>query len=361
MAFALTSLMDKKKMALTRARFRAWWEGAAFDEEAARAALEAGNDAGGDHSDDVESALFDALPYEPPSRIAALMMLWGPGRCRPGEDAADQLEPARLGLDADGRLAILGPGLVGPVKAVCDVHPGPVDVFEWREEVIEALRAGVKQARLDNRVSVTLIDLEAYAFPVNHFDAVWSIDDFAYCGHPPSLAQHIYKALKPNACASLECYVGLPDGNYAAAYASSFAEPQIRAHGDLLGFFTAAGFALEADEDMTTEFFRWAREGFQNLGAALSDQAGLDVLAAQELAWEAAAWRTRLRLLAQRRLERRRFLVRKVEHSGPEIELDAEAQEESEPLSEALAQADAEAEADAPARSDEPADAPEQV
>jgi hypothetical protein len=37
----------------------------------------------------------------------------------------------------------------------------------------------------------------------------------------------------------------------------------------------------------------------------------LEPAAARELAWEAEAWRMRLKLLAQRRLERRRFVLRK--------------------------------------------------
>jgi cyclopropane fatty-acyl-phospholipid synthase-like methyltransferase len=149
-------------------------------------------------------------------------------------------------------LALLGPGLAAPLVAVADAHPGKIEAFEWREETFEALKHGVAKANLNDRVTVARIDLEAHVFPPNAYDGVFSTDDFAYCGYPPHLAQQIMKCLKPGACAVVETYVGLRSDELATAFASSFAEPQIRAHGDLLQFFTDAGFALEADEDLTT-------------------------------------------------------------------------------------------------------------
>lgn len=309
MAAALHALFDKKKLALTRAKLRAWWEGETFNEEAALAAFEAklAEDAA---NDDAESELFDEPEYEWPPRLKALSVMWGEGRIRPGDHTADSLEPARIGLAPEGLLALLGPGLVGPLSAVAAAHPGKIDVFEWREETLDALKHGVKVVKLDERVTVARIDLEAHVFTPNHYDGLLSTDDFAYTSYPPHLAQQIMKCLKPSACAVIECYVGFKAQELATAFASSFAEPQIRPHGDLLQFFTDAGFALEADDDLTEEFQQTARESWKQLNARLGETA-LDVAAAQELAWEVQAWRARLKLLAQRRLERRRFILRK--------------------------------------------------
>jgi hypothetical protein len=308
MAAALNALFDKKKLALTRAKFRAWWDGDSYDEEAAVAAYEA-KLAEAPPANDLEDELFE---YEMPSRLAALSLLWGEGRVRPGDATADALEPARLGMSPDGVFALLGPGLAAPVIAAADGHPGKIEVFEWREETLDALKHGVAKANLNDRVSVTRIDLEAHVFAPNSYDGLWSTDDFAYCGYPPHLAQQLMKCLKPGACAVVEAYVGLRAEELATAFASSFAEPQIRAHGDLLQFFKDVGLTLESDEDLTDEFLSTAREAFKQLGARLQEQGALDVAAARELAWEAEAWRMRLKLLAQRRLERRRFIVRKL-------------------------------------------------
>lgn len=327
---ALNALFDKRRLALTRARLRAWWEGEAFDESAAiaeiEASLEAANDTG-----DADAELFDAPEYEEPPRLRALSVLWGENRIRPGDSTADKLEPARIGLAPDGLLAVLGPGHVGPLTAVAGAHPGRIEVFEWREETFEALLSGIARAKLTDRVVAALIDLEAHVFAPNHYDGLLSTDDFAYCSYPPHLAQQIMKCLKPGACAVVEAYVGFRAAELATAFASSFAEPHIRAHGDLLQFFTDAGLVLEADEDLTEEFLQTARESFKSLGERLTAAKELDVTTARELSWEAEAWRMRLRLLAQRRLERRRFTLRKPleapDASLTEIDLSAESED----------------------------------
>jgi len=309
---AVKALFDKKGLALTRAKLRAWWDGVAFDEEVAIAEIEAKLAAEPPANDgDAEDELFDELPYDMPPRLEALSIIWGEDRCRPGDATADKLEPARIGLSPEGVLAVLGPGLAGPMVAVAGAHAGKIEVFEWREETFDALKHGLKKAKLDERVSASRIDLEAHVFTPASYDGLLSIDDFAYCGYPPHLAQQIMKCLKPGACAVVECYVGLKTPELATAFASSFAEPQIRAHGDILQFFVDAGLALEADEDMTEDFLFTARAAFKQLGEKLATTGGLEVPVARELAWEAEAWRMRLQLLATRRLERRRFVLRK--------------------------------------------------
>lgn len=315
---AKKALFDKKGMALTRAKLRAWWDGADFDPVAALAEIEAKLAAEPVANDVSEDELFDELPYELPARLQALAVLWGDDRVRPGDATADKLEPARIGLAPAGTLAVLGPGLSGVMTAVAAVHPGKIDIFEWREETFDALKYGLKKAKLDERVSATRIDLEAYAFAPNAYDGLLSIDDFAYCGYPPHLANQIMKCLKPGACAVVECYVGLKSPELATAFASSFAEPQIRAHGDILQFFVDAGLKLETDEDMTEDFLFTARAAFKQLGERLAAAGALEVAVARELAWETEAWRVRLQLLATRRLERRRFILRKPADDQPE-------------------------------------------
>lgn len=309
---ALNALFDKRKLALTRAKFRAWWNGATFDEAAAAAEFDAKLvAANANEPGELEDELFDAIPFEAPPRLKALETLWGEGRIRPGGGVADKLEPARIGLAPDGVLAVLGAGHIGPLAAVAAAHPGRIEVFEWREETLDALRNGVSAAKLDERVSVTWIDLEAHVFTPAAFDGLLSIDDFAYCGYPPHLAQQIMKCLKPGACAVVEAYCGFKSDALASAFASSFAEPQIRAHGDLLHFFADAALTLEDDEDLTAEFLEAARGAFKQLGERLAALGAVEPAVARELAWETEAWRVRLQLLAQRRLERRRFLLRR--------------------------------------------------
>lgn len=308
---ALKALLDKKQLALTRARLRAWWEGEDFDETAVLAALEVevANDSKAEAPiEGADDALFD---YDMPPRLAALGVMWGEGRIRPGLAASDIEGIARLNVPTDGVLALLGPGLAAPVEAVAALHPGKIEVFEWREETFDALKYAIGAGDLQNRVTVSRIDLEAHVFSPQYYHGLFSTDDFAYCGHGPRLAHQIMKCLRPGAGAVIEAYVGFKCDELSTAFASSFAEPQIRPHGDVLQYLTDSGLALEADEDLTEAFLATARGSFLKLGEKLAEAAKLDVAAARELAWEAEAWKMRLRLLAQRRLERRRFLVRR--------------------------------------------------
>ena len=290
--------------ALTRAKLRAWWKGSL--QRGGGHAAPAANDTG-----EADEALFDPLPIEMPARLSALGVLWGQGRVRPGDDRADAAEAARVGAPAEGCVAVLGPGTHAPAAAFASAHTGQIEVYEWREESFEALKYGIAKAKLDKRVNATRIDIESHVFAPAMFDGLWSVDDFAYCSFPPHLAQQIMKALKPGACAVVETYAGVRCAEFATAFASSFAEPQVRPHGDLLQVFIDTGFTIEADEDITEEFYNLARTSFRLMGDRLTEAEKLDVAAVRELAWEAEAWRMRLKLLNQRRLERRRFVLRK--------------------------------------------------
>jgi hypothetical protein len=306
---ALKALFDRKQLALTRARLRAWWEGEELDEAAFLTQLE--SDVANDAEAPIEGADDALFDYDLPPRLAALGVMWGEGRIRPGNAAADVEALGAVGISADGVLAVLGPGLVAPVEALAAQHPGRIDVFEWRDETLDALKHAIASGKLQDRVQVARIDLESHVFTPHYYAGLISTDDFAYCGHGPRLAQQIMKCLRPGAGAVIESYVGFKCAELSTAFASSFAEPQIRPHGDVLQYLTDAGFALEGDDDLTESFLATARGSFFELGAKLAEAAKLDVATARELAWEAEAWKMRLRLLAQRRLERRRLVLRR--------------------------------------------------
>ncbi len=306
MASPLANLLDKRKLAETRARFKAWWDGAEFDPASVEAANESGEPEMASEAD-----LFNEPERDLPPRLAALTRLWGAGRILPGDDTADALAPAQLGAPEDGRIAILGPGLAGPVQAFAGAHPGPIDAHEWRDETYELLGFFTRRAKLGERVTTARIDLETLTFEPEKFDGVWSLDEFSFVDEPTRLAHQIAKALKPDRCVLVECYAGLPSSDIAPAFASAFAEPHIRAAGDIAHFLMESGLKIEAQDDLTEEHIASVREAFRGLESGLREGGGLDVAAARELAWEAEAWRARLKLLAAGRLERRRIVARR--------------------------------------------------
>ncbi|MGE0044167.1 MAG: hypothetical protein AB7T08_00260 [Hyphomonadaceae bacterium] len=299
---------------MARARFRAWWEGEEFDEAAAAAAFEqAANDVEPEPTPpEGEPDIFAEEPLELPPRLAALAKLWGEGRVAPGDETAEALEPARLGLEANGVLAVLGPGLVAPLKALAGAHQGEIAAFEWRDETRGTLHEMLKRANL-SRIVPAPLDLDTWAPAAETYDGILSLDEFTYAANAPRLAVQIAKALKPGACAVIETYCAVPTPALPPAFAASFAEPQLRPAGDIAEVLTDAGLTVEANEDLSAEHGELARNGFKRLEAALAEAVGegLDPNVMREIAWEAEAWRERLKLLAQKRLERRRLIVRK--------------------------------------------------
>jgi hypothetical protein len=304
--------LDKRGVAIARARFAAWWEGADFDPAAAAAAFEAqaaaaANDAG------VEADLFklEAPPVD--LRLEALQRIWGEGRVLPGDAAVEATFPTKLELSTTAQLAVFGPGLAAPVAALAQTHLGELKVSEWREETQAYLKFGVAKAGLDKRVAVSAIDLETFAAPVGSFEGLVSFDDFTYADNGARLAQQIAKALKPKASAVIETYAALPGGDLSPAFATAFSEPHLRASGDIQNLLSETGLTIVAHDDVTDEHLANARAGFKRLADALAEGPPLAPGAGRELAWEAEAWRVRMRLLATRRLERRRLHVTRPE------------------------------------------------
>lgn len=306
--------IDSRGVALAQARFRAWWEGADFDPAAAGAAVDArlaaaaANDAGA-----AEAELFTLQPPPVDLRLEALQRIWGEGRISPGDPSVEATFPTRLELSTTATLAVFGPGLSGPVQALAQKHLGAINIFEWREETRAHLTFGVAKAQLDKRATISAIDLETFTAPPGSFEGLISCDDFTYADNGARLAQQIAKALKPKASAVIETYAALPGGDLSPAFATAFSEPHLRASGDIETLLKETGLTIVAHEDVTDEHLASARAGFKRLADALAEGPPLAPGAGRELAWEAEAWRVRMKLLATRRLERRRLVVQRPE------------------------------------------------
>ncbi|MEZ6022292.1 MAG: hypothetical protein R3C16_02495 [Hyphomonadaceae bacterium] len=202
------------------------------------------------------------------------------GEVRPGDDADDRLGAGAHWPGPDGVLAVLGPGMAAPIIAV-QSHPGKIEAFEWREETYDALKHGVTKAKLDGRVSIARLDLESFVFTPASFDGLLSIDDSCSCGYSAAPRAATFKSLKPGACAGVEAYVGLPSDALLTAFASSFAEPQIRAWRSAANSSPTPACMLEARRRHDRRVRRSARQAFKGLSERLALDA-LDVAAAQE-------------------------------------------------------------------------------
>jgi hypothetical protein len=231
----------------------------------------------------------------------------------PGDASAEALHPARLGLAEEGTLAIVGAGLAAPILALAAAHKGKCVALEWRKDARGALEFVLKRAELAARVELRAVELGAFAADAGAFDGLVSFDEFSYAADTRALAAAFAALLKPGACAVIETYAAVANPAFAPAFATSFAEPHLRPVGDIADALEAAGLAVEANDDQTDEHVEAAKAGFKRLEGMLAAiaQQGLEVPVLQEIAWEAAAWRARVNLLSQKRLERRQIVARK--------------------------------------------------
>lgn len=328
---ALGALMDKRKLALAGAKFRAWWDGADFDEESVLAAIEAAvqNIEAEDGNKPAEAAAAEGAPKSPPPpvggpsderaleaalfdpqidpRLQALQLLWGEGRIAPGDEMDEAAVIAKLGTPS--ALAIIGPGLGAPLRALA-AQGRACSVFEWRGE----MRAVLSEAAGSlPGVTVQGFDLDVSTLAQDAFDALVSFDDFTYAGFAPHLALQAARGVKAGGLAVMDCYVGPAGADLAHAFASAFAEPQIRQRAEIEHALSEAGFDFDAEEDLTEPHIALAKARFEALPALMTGEKApkLGPGAARELAWETETWRVRLRMLARRRLERRRFVLRR--------------------------------------------------
>lgn len=295
---AAKTVKNPHARAIAGAKFRAWWDGAAFDEAGFIAKLEA-EAANPPEPADVAGDLFDA-PVDP--RLEALQRLWGPGRLAPASDPLP-FEPGE-----GATVALLGPGLAEPVKAFSSY--ANLLIFEWRSETREALKRGLAEAGLE-RAALAPFDLDLTTLAAETCDAVISFDEFTYASNPARLALQIARTLKPGAKAVIETYAGAAGPDLGAAFASAFAEPQLHVRNALAQAMNEAGLDIEADEDISAAHAASARAAFERFTetAGAPDQKPACAVEVREIGWEIHTWRARLKLLALGRIQRHRFTV----------------------------------------------------
>lgn len=293
---AAIKILDPRARAVVGAKFRAWWDGAAFDEAGFVAQLEQ-EAANPPEPADVAGDLFDA-PVDP--RLEALQRLWGAGRIAPASDPLP-FEPGE-----GATIALLGPGLAEPAKALsayANLH-----IFEWRSETREALKRGLAEAGLE-RAELTPFDLDLTTLAAETCDAVMSFDEFTYASNPARLALQIARTLKPGAKAVIETYAGAAGSDVGAAFASAFAEPQLHVRNALTQAMNDAGLDIEADEDISASHSAVARAAFERFTETAAEQKPACAIEVREIGWEIHTWRARLKLLALGRIQRHRFTV----------------------------------------------------
>jgi hypothetical protein len=207
----------------------------------------------------------------------------------------------------------MGPGLSAPLVKAASAHPGPLAVYEWREDALASLEHAVAVQGLAKRCAIHSLDLDLFTAPVDSWDGVWSLDEFTYAPNPSRLAVQLMRGLKPGAAVAAEFYASAKKQDFGPAFASAFAEQQTPGETVIPEVLAAAGMSVEQAEETTEAHIKQGRAGFVRLQSALSSagRGGLDPLALREIAWEAESWRTRLHALGSGTLKRWRILARR--------------------------------------------------
>ena len=320
---AWLSLAEEEVREELRERTIAWWEGREFDpEEMARIREErrkAEEQAAAAGAPAKVRPLADEKDVgSAPPRIRALETLWGRGRYSPGSGEIDNIILDMMGRQK-GRIGKLG--LVGVNAITADTIAAAfgeeVVVSEWRMECAR------RTARVSDNVVVKKCDLDRMAsFEDGTLKAIASLDAMTFVDHKQGFAARVYRALRDGGRWAALDYCAAPGFKPVASFASSWAEAQLPNENQMRNWLETSGFRNVSFIDATDAVLDEARGAFARLGAGLDDTAasGLDgregALLLQEISWEVAAWRSRIKALESGAL---RVLAWKADKPGSDI------------------------------------------
>jgi hypothetical protein len=235
----------------------------------------------------------------PDPRVRALETLWGEGRFAAGSGALDQLllDEAFGSSDAAGEIGFLGADAA--LMLACRARSNrPIAASDWRTGCaarVEALVEGVAVERSEPD--------RPKGLPASGLASLVSLDALAFADHKAGLIARAHKALGDAGRWIVLDTVRTTRRAPAEAFASAWAEPQLANAEELEELLRLAGFRILRSISVSDLVIGAAREGYARLSGALeeavrSGQSGRSgALYLQELAWEAASWRARMRAL----------------------------------------------------------------
>ena len=300
-AEAAESLTERKSRLELRLRAKAWWAGEEFDPEELKKILAKEEEerlAGAPAK--VRAMADDKQLRKPPPRIAALEAIWGRGRWLPSSGEIDGRLLEAMGRQR-GRIGKLG--VIGIDATAADLIAASIGeelvISEWR------MPCARRTAQIVDNAVVKFSDLDRLnCFEDGTLKALASSEILSFADHKTGLAARAYRALRDGGRWAFMEYAAMPGFTPLASFASAWAEPQLMLEKDIRGTLETAGFRNVRSTDITQEQISATRSAFARLGPALEDATaeaiknGRDgALMLQELSWEAAAWKARLKAL----------------------------------------------------------------
>ncbi len=288
----LKSLADADVRATLLARIDAWWEGRDYIPEGGELEEE-------EPPPPIKPLEDDKKLSKAPPRIAALETIWGRGRYGPGSGDIDQALVEALGRQRGriGKIGLLGADIISAEAAV-QAYGEALILADWRQECASRSR------EIADNSKVLDCDLDRVkVFEDGSLKALLTLEAMTFVDHKPGLAARAYRALRDGGRWAMFDFVAADGFEPVASFASAWAEPQILTEEAYRGHLETSGFRNIAYQDVTSLVLDAARGAFSRLGAALEDAVaegaeGRDgALMLQELSWEAASWRARVKAL----------------------------------------------------------------
>ncbi len=308
--FPKMPVLASRELDMARLRFAAWWDGADFDESAARAQIAAWQN---------ERAMIKAGEIEPPRtpRLAALEVVWGENRIAMGDAEEEAAAVALLGLQPESSIVLFGGGMGEPAVELARASQLAVSMYEWRPGCVAAAQNRLARLGLSAKARAEQVEPEAAALPDIAFDAAWSRDELTFVFDKRRLTRRVGAALKPGGVWLVDELVGDKRACGDSAFAAAWSDPHLWRSEELLAAFQERGLTLESETDITSLALKSLKTAVDriedriNFALQRAKDTGFGPAMLRELAWEAETIKGRERAFAAGAMARIRFMLRK--------------------------------------------------
>ncbi len=274
-------------------RFNAWWEGYAFDADEVRREIR-----------EVAALRQWRKMIGMAPDIVVANLLWGPGRCDPGDPAWAIRHARTLGLPLKARVAIFGAGQGGPIQ---DLKTS----VKWR------MTGFARQALPTSLAGIDTYSQAATRMKQGAFDGALCFFDLHRETDPKRLLALMSAGLKPNAPVA---FIDFAAGRTSTRMRSCFEEPlngTARGVDQLASMIEGAGFRVSETDDESRVFRQLLTRGFAGWRVAFDMAASLPTARARAehmnaLSRTAHIWAERHDALRSGHLQVVRIIARKL-------------------------------------------------
>lgn len=317
--------LSRPELVLFSRRFRAWWDGADFDEEAerTRAYAEAEKQAEATAqgaAPDTHGQVYRDKVEGVENRLRVSELIWGEGYLAPGTEE-NHIEYAQTMLmNEQVSMGVLGVGLGGPAREIAKETGVWVTGYERLKPVAEAGRIQCAKAGLKKKVDIHEYDPGRLDLPKNKFQGVISFGEFSFMEDKQGMLSRVTASLKSKGALLATDYVLAEDAkmeDVARGFCTYWGTPKLWPLKTYQDAIRTAGFDLRVSEDSTDQHLKLIADKWSDWRLVVDAINVLDIDEVDRSALlrifgeEAEFWAAREKLLCDGRLKYYRFFALK--------------------------------------------------